>query len=126
MGEESVPDEQEPEQLTDTIGDIGISPHWVVTPSGHAPIGGSRWNVVDRSRRVEKHPWWTIVLAVLLFPIGLLFLLIKNVETIGFLEISVASGTLHHDVQVPVRDSFEIAELRQRVNRAQTAAAAAS
>jgi hypothetical protein len=89
-----VPTAQEPEAPVVTIGDIVVSKHWVVTPSGTAPIAGSAWNVTDHRYEAKKHPWWTIVLAIVLFPIGLLFLFITTDETRGAIEVIVTSGTL--------------------------------
>ena len=110
-----------------TIGDIVVSQHWVVTPNGTAPIAGSVWTVTDLTTLKKTHPWWTIVLAILLFPIGLLFLLITKEKLSGQLvEVSVASGTLFHAAQVPARDPGAIVRIRQQVNQAKTLAAAAN
>jgi len=84
-----VPPAQEPEAPVVTIGDIVVSQHWVVTPSGTAPIAGSTWNVTDYRHEAKKHPWWTFVLAIVLFPIGLLFLFITQDETRGAMEVTV-------------------------------------
>jgi hypothetical protein len=120
-----VPTAQEPEAPVVTIGDIVVSQHWVVTPSGTAPIAGSAWNVTDHRYEAKKHPWWTIVLAVVLFPIGLLFLFITQDETRGAIEVTVTSGTLFHASQVQGSVRFGLPEVYQMVNQAQTLAAAA-
>jgi hypothetical protein len=111
-----------------TIGDIGVTQRLVVTPNGNAPLAGSRWIVLDHSRTERKIPTWAIVLAVifaLLCLLGLLFLLVKENRTTGYVEVSVMSGTLSHVTQIPVRSEQEIAQIRQRVHQAQTLAAAA-
>src|SRR5262245_23021640 len=80
---ESVPVAPPPqtEQFAVTIGDIGVTRNWVVTPNGNAPVAGSRWIVLDQSRTERKIPTWAIVLAIVfavLCLIGLLFLLVKE------------------------------------------------
>ena len=37
-----------------SIGDIGITKHWVVTPNGTAPLAGSQWIARDMSRTESK------------------------------------------------------------------------
>jgi Protein of unknown function (DUF2510) len=111
-----------------TIGDIGVTRTWVVTPNGNAPVAGSRWIVLDHSRTEKKIPTWAIVLAIvfaLFCLIGLLFLLVKEEQTTGYVEVTVMSGSLTHVTQVPVRSAAEVAQVRQRVHQAQTLAAAA-
>jgi hypothetical protein len=41
-----------PEQQLATIGDIGVSQHWVTTPTGGHPIGGSVWTVFGRNHHL--------------------------------------------------------------------------
>jgi hypothetical protein len=120
-----VPPAQEPEAPVVTIGDIVVSQHWVVTPSGTAPIAGSTWNVTDYRHEAKKHPWWTFVLAIVLFPIGLLFLFITQDETRGAMEVTVTSGTLFHATQVRGSARFGLPEVRQMVDQARSLAAAA-
>lgn len=84
------------------IGDIGVTRSWVVTPRGYAPLAGSEWVVVDRSGWTQEIPVWAIVLAIVFFPIGLLFLLVKETRATGWLEVTVRSGPFVHVVAVPV------------------------
>jgi hypothetical protein len=44
----------QPEPLLATIGDIGVSQHWVITPAGSYPIRGSVWTVSDMSHWEES------------------------------------------------------------------------
>src|SRR5256885_11665131 len=46
-----------------TIGDIGVTRNWVVTPNGTARLGGSQWIARDMTRTESKIPTWAIVLA---------------------------------------------------------------
>lgn len=115
------------ENLVLTIGDIGVSRSWVVTPNGPAPLQGSQWIVRDMSRTESKIPTWAIVMAILLFVvcfIGLLFLLVKERTTVGYVEVTVHSGSVMHTTQIPVSDPVQIAQVRQLVAQAQTMTAA--
>lgn len=47
-----------------TIGDIGITRHWVVTPNGSAPLQGSQWIARDATREESHIPPYAIVLAI--------------------------------------------------------------
>lgn len=112
-----------------TVGDIGVSRHWVVTPNGTAPLAGSQWIARDMSRTESKIPAWAIVLAIIFFLaclVGLLFLLVKEKTTTGHFEVSVRSGNLYHVTQIPISSEWQVAQLRNLVNQAQSLAAAAS
>lgn len=123
----SVPQPPGHDPIILTIGDIGVSRHWVVTPNGTAPLAGSQWLARDLSRTESKIPAWAIVLAVIFAfacLIGLLFLLVKEQRTTGYFEVSVRSGTLFHVTQIPISSAYQIAQTRQLVHQAQTLAAA--
>jgi len=110
------------------IGDIGVSSTFVYTPNGNAPMRGSQWFANDMSRTEEKIPSWAIVLAIvfaLACLLGLLFLLVKERQTTGYVEVRVSSGTLMHATQIPVSDPNQVAYTRQLVAQAQAIAAAA-
>lgn len=79
-----------------SVGDIGVTPSWVVTPRGSAPLAGSQWWVAERGAWSQQIPVWAIVLAILLFPLGLLFLLCKEPKWNSWLEVTVESGALVH------------------------------
>jgi hypothetical protein len=122
----SLPRDRAPFLLT--IGDIGITPQWVVTPNGHAPLSGSQWIAMDMSRTESKIPTWAIIMAILfalLCLIGLFFLLVKEERTTGYVEVSVRSGDLYHRTQLPVSDQWAVQQIRQLVAQAQTLAAQA-
>jgi len=121
------PDATDPIVLT--IGDIGVTRNWVVTPNGTARLDGSQWIARDMTRTESKIPTWAIVLAVvfaLLCLLGLLFLLAKEKYTTGYVEVSVQAGNLFHATQIPVSSQYQVAQIRQQVSQAQTLAAAAS
>jgi hypothetical protein len=111
-----------------TIGDIGVTPDWVVTPNGTARLAGSQWIVRDMSRTETSIPAYAIVLAVVFFLlcfVGLLFLLIKETKTVGYVEVSVQAGDLFHVTQLPVSSQHNIAQIRALVHQAQALTAAA-
>ena len=102
---DSNPPDAGPEPFILTIGDIGVTRHWVVTPNGTAPLAGSQWIARDLTRTESRIPPWAIVLAIIFAffcLIGLLFLLVKEAYTTGYFEVSVNSGSLYHVTQLPV------------------------
>lgn len=116
------------DQVLLTIGDIGVSRHWIVTPNGSAPLAGSTWIARDMSRTESKIPTWAIVMAIifaLFCLIGLFFLLVKEQATTGYVEVSVQQGQLYHVTQIPVSNAQQLAQVRQQVYQAQSMAAAA-
>jgi hypothetical protein len=116
--------EPAPEETVLTIGEIVVSAHWVVTPSGNTALAGSQWTVADQTRTAKKHPVWTIVLAVLLFPIGLLFLLITTDTVRGYVEVKVRGAGLAYTAHVPVENSFAVQAIRRQVTQAESMATA--
>ena len=51
-----------------------------------------------------------------------LFLLVKERTTTGYVEVSVHSGDLYHKTQIPVADPMQVQQIRQLVGQAQTLA----
>ncbi|MGH9277113.1 MAG: hypothetical protein ACRD12_03250 [Acidimicrobiales bacterium] len=114
-----------PEPFILTIGDIGVSRHWVVTPNGTAALPGSQWIARDMSRTETKIPTWAIVMAIIFAffcLIGLFFLLAKETVTTGYVEVSVNSGSLYHVTQLPVSHPADVQQIRGLVNQAQSLA----
>ena len=112
-----------------TIGDIGVSRHWVVTPNGSAPLSGSQWIGQDHSREQTGIPAWAIVLAIIFFLaclLGLLFLLAKETKVTGYFEVTVRSGQVMHTTQLPVSNAQQVAQYRAMVHHAQAMAAGAA
>ena len=44
---------------------------------------------------------WAIVLAIVMFPFGLLFLLVKEPRVTGWIEVTVRSAPIAHVVSIP-------------------------
>jgi hypothetical protein len=111
-----------------TIGDIGITSDSVITPNGQGALANSQWIVTDMSTTESKMPAYAIVLAIIFFLaclLGLLFLLIKETKTTGYVEVSVRTGDMYHKTQIPVSNPQQIAQIRQMVSQAQALAAQA-
>jgi len=111
-----------------TIGDIGVTADQVVTPNGSAPLRGSQWIATDMTRTESKIPSWAIILAIvfaIFCLIGLLFLLVKEQQTTGYVDVSVRSDNLYHQTQVPISSPEAVAHVRQQVAYVQSLAARA-
>lgn len=110
------------------IGDITVVGWEIFTPNGSAPIGRSRWIAIDNSRTESHIPTFAIVLAILFAVfclLGLLFLLVKETTTTGYVEVRVDAHGLHHVTQIPVRHASDVAQARSLVAWAQSLAARA-
>jgi hypothetical protein len=110
-----------------TIGDIACSQDQVFTPSGAYPLVGTTWIVADNTTTTETTPSYAIVLAIVFFLaclLGLLFLLIKERRTQGYVMVSVQGQGLYHATQIPVSSPSQVAEIGQRVNHARGLVAA--
>lgn len=90
-----------PEPALAHIGDIVLSEHWITTPWGSAPLAGAQWSASDQAYPGQRIPVWAIVLAVVFFPLGLLFLLFKETTWNGWIEITVRAHGLIHTTRLP-------------------------
>lgn len=112
-----------------TIGDIGVTPSMVVTPSGTRPVGEVQWMFTDMSRTTREIPTWAIVCAVIFFIfclLGLLFLLVKEDRTEGHVHVVVQGPQFVHVTQLPVTSIGQVADYSARVNYARSVSTAAS
>jgi len=77
----------------------------VITPNGAYPLRRTTWMISNNTATTETLPTWAIVLAILLFffcLLGLLFLLVKERRTTGYVQVSVQGEGLYYATQVPV------------------------
>ncbi|MGW6458415.1 hypothetical protein ACWF94_21290 [Streptomyces sp. NPDC055078] len=105
------------------IGDITVLSESIVTPSGTMPLKGAVWNATDMSRTEEKIPTYAIVLAIvfaLACFIGLLFLLIKEKQTTGYVQVTVASGGKHHATMIPAHQPLLFQQIMGQINYARS------
>ncbi|MGY4858381.1 hypothetical protein [Cryobacterium sp. AP23] len=105
------------------FGDINISEHWLITPAGTAPLRGTQIFVTDMTREERVIPAWAIVFAVIgffFFFLGLLFLLVKETRTSGFMQVSVTNGAFTYQSAELTRGdrTHQLYELQNRANYA--------
>lgn len=106
-----------------SIGDITVMSDSIVTPSGTMPLRGAVWTATDMSRTEERIPPVAIVLAIvfaLLCLIGLLFLLMKEKRTTGFVQVTVTSGGRHHSTMIPALAADTFPMVMAQVNTARS------
>ena len=116
-----------PQPVLVTVGDIGCTQTEVITPNGRHPMAGTTWIVTNQTRVTERIPPYAIVLAIifaLACLIGLLFLLIKERRTEGFMQVAVNGDGFYYATQVPVSGPLQIADVENRVNYIRGLAAA--
>lgn len=91
----------------------------LITPGGTYPLAGTTWIMTNNTVTTESIPAYAIVLAVIFFVfclLGLLFLLIKDRRTQGYVSVSVQGPGLLHVTQIPVSNPLQIADTENRVN----------
>ncbi|MEV6481551.1 hypothetical protein [Streptomyces sp. NPDC051576] len=106
-----------------TLGDIAVNGDTIVSPAGPMPLRGAIWTATDKSRTEERIPPYAIVLAIVFFLlcfVGLLFLLMKERVTTGFVQVSVNSGGRHHSTMVPVQSRDQVFHILNQVTYAQS------
>ncbi|MEU2391098.1 hypothetical protein [Streptomyces sp. NPDC007369] len=106
-----------------TLGDITIAGDQIITPSGTMPLKGAMWNATDFSRTETKIPSHAIVLAIVFFIfclLGLLFLLMKEKTTTGYIQVTVTSGGRHHSTMIPAADASTFQWVMGQVNYARS------
>ncbi|QNE75451.1 hypothetical protein F0344_13220 [Streptomyces finlayi] len=108
------------------LGDITVVNDSIVTPAGTMPLKGAMWTATDLSRTEEKIPTVAIVLAIvfaLLCLLGLLFLLMKEKQTTGFIQVTVTSGGRHHSTLIPATGPYTFPMVMAQVNAARSMSA---
>ena len=106
-----------------SVGDISFTPLTINVPGRSLPMAGSIWTVRDQSRVETRIPAWAIVLAIIFAMaclLGLLFLLVKETTTVGYVEVEVRTPSDYHVCQVPVSSPQNIMNVRRIVDYART------
>ncbi|MEU3990469.1 hypothetical protein OG301_21155 [Streptomyces platensis] len=106
-----------------SLGDIAVTGDTVMTPAGPMPLRGAVWTATDMSRTEEKIPAHAVVLAIVFFLfclLGLLFLLMKERVTTGFVQVTVNSGGRHHSTMIPVQSPEQVMFVLNQVNYARS------
>lgn len=112
-----------PQQTLVTIGDIACTGVEVITPSGRQPIGAVTWTFTDMSVTTTGIPTWAIVCTIVFFMfclLGLLFLLVKEENTVGTVQVVVHGRGFLHAVQLPVANRMQVNDYAARVNYARS------
>ncbi len=102
-----------------SVGDIGVTQHWVITPNGTFPLRRTTWVSGNNTVTTSGIPTWAIVMCILtiwLCLLGLLFLLAKEQSTTGTVQVSVQGEGTYHVTQVPVSHWNGINQVEQRVH----------
>jgi hypothetical protein len=110
-----------------TIGDVAVSQTQYITPAGSFPLARTQWIVQENVQTTQGIPAYAIVLAVLFFVVcllGLLFLLIKEEKTTGYVQVTVQGPGTFHATQIPVSHRMQIGDIHQRVNYVRSLVAA--
>jgi hypothetical protein len=88
-----------------TIGDMSVTQFHVITPNGTHPLNSTSWYVTDNSTYEQAVPQWAVILAVVGFFFvcffSLLFLLVKETRTSGFVQVTVQGQGWAHVTQLP-------------------------
>lgn len=119
-----------PEQPLVVIGDITCTQNFVITPSGTCPISGTQWTVTDMSVSTERMSQTGLVLAIVGFFmvcfLSMLFLLMKERSTTGYIQVTVrGAGGFLHVTNIPAFSPVTMGDVSGRVNYARTLAAMA-
>jgi hypothetical protein len=97
------PPTQEPVLVT--IGDMSVTQFHVITPNGTHPLNGTSWYVTDNSTYEQAIPQWAIIVAIIGFFVvcffSLLFLLVKETKSSGFVQVTVQGQGWAHVTQLP-------------------------
>lgn len=119
------PPAQEP--VLTTLGDISVSQNWLYLPTGRHPVRGSVWTVTDMSRTEVRMSQVGLVLAIVGFFLvcflSLLFLLMKERTTTGFVQVTVQGEGFHHSVMVPAFGPHTAMQVHQQVGYIRSLAA---
>lgn len=108
-----------------TIGDIVVSQHWVVTPSGTRPRAEVSWSATPMYQSSKAIPTWAIICAILFFVfclLGLLFLLVKEERTTGHVQVMAQAPGFLHSCYVPVSSMAQVQDVMARLDYARNLA----
>ncbi|MEU8780892.1 hypothetical protein [Streptomyces sp. NPDC048637] len=113
----------QPGGMSLSLGDIAVSGDTIMTPAGPMQLKGAVWTATDMSRTEERIPAHAVVLAIVFFLfclLGLLFLLMKERVTTGFVQVTVNSGGRHHATMIPVQSREQVMWVLNQVNYARS------
>ncbi|MFT4086386.1 MAG: hypothetical protein QM658_04405 [Gordonia sp. (in: high G+C Gram-positive bacteria)] len=113
------------------IGEITVTQTQVITPAGSFPLKGSQWSVTDRTMYTERMSQTGLVLALVGFflvcALSLLFLLMKDRQTTGSVQVTVRGvNGVYYAATIPANSQAVLPDISSRVNYAQSLAATAA
>lgn len=103
--------------LLAALGDIQATATHVITPSGTVPLSSVSVYALDQTHTTSKTPTWAIIAAIVTFwfaLLGLLFLLVKEAKTEGYVMVTVDGAGMRHITQIPVFTAEQRADVMQR------------
>ncbi|MFJ6568012.1 hypothetical protein ACIQNU_11340 [Streptomyces sp. NPDC091292] len=106
-----------------SLGDITVVGDQIMTPAGSLPLRGAVWNATDMSHTEERIPPHAIVLAIIFFIfclLGLLFLLMKEKKTTGYVQVTVTSAGRHHSTMIPAHGPGAFQQVMGQLNYARS------
>lgn len=116
----------QPEMPLYVIGQMQVSPSWVVTPKGNIPLKGSQWRADEMVTAEQVTPQWAVIAAIVGFffvcVLSLFFLLAKETQYQGYVDVHVWDGNLVHTERVAVQNTAQLMQIRQMVADAQARA----
>ncbi len=110
-----------------SIGNIACTRTHVITPGGTYPLAGTTWIVSNNTMTTTSISTLGVVLCILFILaclLGLLFLLMKDTKTQGYVQVSVQGDGLYHAVQIPVSSPLAVGQIEQQVNYVRSLVAA--
>lgn len=114
------------EQMIGQVGAITVTTTTVRTPTGDIPLKGSTWRVADSTHIEQKVPAWAIVCAILFavctLGLSFLFLLARERQYTGAVEVSVSNEGRHYTARVPISQAATIQAIYNQVNYFQSIA----
>jgi uncharacterized protein DUF1707 len=109
------------------IGELAVTASTVYTPIGPIPLRGSQWAVNDHWLTEQKTPAWAIVLAIvgffLICAFSLLFLLAKETQFHGTVDVTVTNGGQQYVARIPVWSMPQVHHIYNQVNYVRALAA---
>ncbi|GAB19914.1 hypothetical protein GOEFS_096_00910 [Gordonia effusa NBRC 100432] len=115
------------EQPLVSIGEITCTQSYVITPSGTFPTAGAQWTVADMSMTTERISQTGLVLALvgffLICAFSLFFLLMKDRQTVGYIQVMVRGvNGMTYVANIPARSPATMMDISNRVNYARALA----
>lgn len=98
------------------LGDIQVSRYWIVTPFGTVRTSGAEVVVQPQQTVSNRIPVWAIVLAIVFFPLGLLFLLVKEAVLTPAFAVTVRAGAFAHTTLVSAPNPAAYADTTSRID----------